>query len=55
MSGNFCIGDIVQLKTGLTTQNLWPMCNFIRANSDDKRVVQNVKLLPDNSGNKDDK
>ena len=55
MSRNFCIGDIVLLKTDLTTQNLWPMCKFIKTNSDDKRVVQSVKLLLGNSGNRDGK
>ena len=55
MSRNFCIGDIVLLKTDLTTQNLWPMCKFIRTNSDDKRVAKSVKLLLGNSGNRDGK
>ena len=55
MSRNFCIGDIVLLKTDLTTQNHWPMCKVVGTNSDDKGVVQSVKLLLGNSGNKDDK
>ena len=55
MSRKFCIGDTVLLKTDLTTRNHWPMCKVIGTNSDDKAVVQRVKLLLDNSGNKDDK
>ena len=55
MSRNFCIGDIVLLKTDLTTQNHWPMCKVVGTNSDDKGVVRSVKLLLGNSGNKDDK
>ena len=55
MSRSFCIGDIVLLKTDLTTRNHWPMCKVIGANSDDKGAVQSVKLLVGNSGNKDDK
>ena len=55
MSRNFCIGDIVLLKTDLTTQNHWPMCKVVGTNSDDKGAVRSVKLLLGNSGNKDDK
>ena len=55
MSRNFCIGDIVLLKTDLTTRNHWPMCKVVGTNSDDKGVVRSVKLLLGNSGNKDDK
>ena len=55
MSRNFCIGDIVLLKTDLTTQNHWPMCKVVGTNSDDKGVVRSLKLLLGNSGNKDDK
>ena len=55
MSRNFCIGDIVLLKTDLTTRNHWPMCKVVRTNSDDKGVVRSVNLLLGNSGNKDDK
>ena len=55
MSRNFCIGDIVLLKTDLMTRNHWPMCKVIGTNSDDKGVVRSVKLLLGNSGNKDDK
>ena len=55
MSRNFCIGDIVLLKTDLMTQNHWPMCKVIGTNSDDKGVVRSVKLLLGNSGNNDDK
>ena len=55
MSRNFCIGDIVLLKTDLTTRNHWSMCKVVGKNSDDKRVVRSVKLLLGNSGNKDDK
>ena len=55
MSRNFCIGDIVLLKTDLMTQNHWPMCKVIGTNSDDKGVVQSVKLLLGYSGNNNDK
>ena len=55
MSRNFCIGDIVLLKTDLMTRNHWPMCKVIGRNSDDKGVDQSVKLLPGNSGNNNDK
>ena len=55
MSRNFLIGDIVLLKTDLATQNHWPMRKVSETNSDDKGVVQSVKLLLSNSGNKDDK
>ena len=55
MSRNFCIGDIVLLKTDFMTQNHWPMCKVVGTNSDDKGVVRSVKLLLGNSGNKDDK
>ena len=55
MSRDFCIGDIVLLKTDLMTQNHWPMCEVIGRNSDDKGVIQSVKLLLGNSGNNDDK
>ena len=55
MSRNFCIGDIVLLKTDLTTRNHWSMCKVVGKNSDDKGVVRSVKLLLGNSGNKDDK
>ena len=55
MSRNFCIGDIVLLKTDLTTQNHWPMCKVVGTNSDDKGAVRSVKLLLGNSGNKGDK
>ena len=46
---------LTYLKTDLTTQNHWPMCKVIGTNSDDKGVVQSIKLLLGNSGNKDDK
>ena len=55
MSRNFCIGDIVLLKTDLMTQNHWPMCKVIGTNSDDKGVVRSVKLLLGNSANNNDK
>ena len=55
MSRNFCIGDIVLLKTDFMSQNHWPMCKVVGTNSDDKGVVQSIKLLNGNSGNKDDK
>ena len=55
MSRNFCIGDIVLLKTDLMTRNHWPMCKVIGTNSDDKGVVRSVKLLLGNSDNNDDK
>ena len=55
MSRNFCMGDIVLLKTDLTTLNHWPMCKVVGTNSDDKGVVRSLKLLLGNSGNKDDK
>ena len=55
MSRKFCIGDIVLLKTDLTTLNHWAMCKVIGTKANDKGVVRSVKLLLGNSGNKDDK
>ena len=55
MSRNSCIGDIALLKTNLMRRNHWPMCKIIGTNSDDKGVVQSVKLLLGNSANNNDK
>ena len=55
MSRNFCIGDIVPLKTDLMTRNHWPMCKIIGTNLDDKGIVRSVNLLLGTSGNNDDK